>query len=149
MILPNRIDQQVVAEAERVRLMIQDSRPELEKVPDSLPPFILATKELRSTGLADDLPRAVPYHPPVPLVGRTVWAPGSIKLGEVLKLQKPVIQQGRSTIHLGVKPRPLDLQCNEAILQDLKRYPVPFAVNLIRVATAPNGGDTKRLPGKA
>ncbi len=148
-VLPNRIDQLVADEAERVRRTISDRPPEPKPIPDPLPDFEEAIDLLAYAKLSPELPRAVAFHPLVPMVGPKVWAPGSIKLVEVVKLPKPVVTTGRSTLELVVKPLDFHVQFNEVNFNMMERYPFPFAVNWVTVSSVFDVGEQTRLQREA
>jgi hypothetical protein len=98
---PDNIDEIVSSKADEVRDRIRGAPlPEQEPFEPRSGEFASALDAFRAAGLSDTLPAAVPVGPETPLVGPPKVVEGYIKLVEVVRLPKPIVQVGRSTLEL-------------------------------------------------
>jgi hypothetical protein len=124
-VTPGVIDEVVQAKAREVQERIRGARsPEQEDYERCYPEFENALDTFAFASLVKDLPMAWKIGPEVPLVGAPKVVEGYIKLVDVVRLPKPVVLTGRSTIEL----IPPDAEIVDETMYAAYQFPVNWAI---------------------
>lgn len=142
-VTPNRIDQLVAEEAQAVRSRLRQAEPEASEVPVLLPEFEKAISPIAYAELPSILPRAVPFLPPVPKVGKGPIPAGTVQLAEVVRLPKPRLAHGRTTLDYVTARTELSTGLNEANFKSAESS--RQAVNWVTVSSLFDMAEQKRL----
>ncbi|UCF33233.1 MAG: hypothetical protein JSV78_12960 [Phycisphaerales bacterium] len=124
-VTPSNIDEVVQAKAKEIQERIRDAEPlEQQDYERRYPEFenVLDTFEFAS--LVKELPMAWKIGPEVPLVGPPKVVEGYIKLVDVVKLPKPIVKAGRSTIEL----IPADAEVDDETMYAAYQLPVNWTI---------------------
>lgn len=95
-VTPGTVDDKVAEGAEAVRRTIAAAKPKQEPVESPAPEFDTRLDPYQFASLPVDLPRGVPFQPPVPVFSTVVAV--NVELVKPLPLPKPVLAAGRSCL---------------------------------------------------